>query len=48
MDLFEAGFDTEWELMDVGESEQSEAWDGLSRRYWTLQEYRLPICTFIT
>lgn len=47
MDLFEAGFDTEWELMNVKESEQPGEWDGVRRRYWALNEYRIPICTFI-
>lgn len=47
MDLFEAGFDTEWETLPV-ESLGEEEWQGVKRRYWTLREYRLPICTFIT
>lgn len=46
MDLFEAGFDTEWETLEVGELDE-EGWEGVRRRYWMLDEYRLPICRFI-
>lgn len=46
MDLFEAGFDTEWETLEVGELDK-EGWEGVRRRYWMLDEYKLPICRFI-
>ena len=46
MDLFEAGFDTEWETLKVPEMEKGE-WEGVKRRYWSLQEYKLPTCEFI-
>lgn len=46
MDLFEAGFDTEWETLQVPDMEKTEEWKGVRRRYWTLSEYRLPICRF--
>ena len=46
MDLFEAGFDTEWETIPVEEMENCE-WEGVKRRYWTLREYKLPTCKFI-
>lgn len=46
MDLFEAGFDTEWETLEV-ETLGDEEWQGVKRPYWALKEYRLPICTFI-
>ncbi|KAL9103965.1 MAG: hypothetical protein Q9163_001027 [Psora crenata] len=46
MDLFEAGFDIEWDTMHVPEANKGE-WDGIKRRYWTLQAYKLPICSFI-
>lgn len=46
MDLFEAGFDTEWETMQVPEMEKGE-WEGVKRRYWALREYKLPTCQFI-
>lgn len=46
MDLFEAGFDTVWETIDVPKMNEAE-WEGVKRRYWTLKEYKLPICEFI-
>ncbi len=46
MDLFEAGFDTEWETIKVPEIEKGE-WEGVKRRYWSLNEYKLPTCEFI-
>ena len=46
MDLFEAGFDTEWETLLV-ENVGDEDWQGVKRRYWALKEYKLPVCTFI-
>ena len=45
MDLFEAGFDTDWETFQVAEL-ASEEWKDVKRRYWVLKEYRLPICSF--
>lgn len=47
MDLFEAGYDTEWETLQIPEISESE-WEGVKRKYWTLKEYKLPICRFIT
>ena len=46
MDLFEAGFDTEWETVEVPKMDEC-VWEGVKRRYWTLREYKLPICEFI-
>ena len=46
MDLFEAGFDTVWENVKILPMEKDE-WEGIKRRYWALQEYKLPICEFI-
>ena len=46
MDLFEAGFDTQWETLKVPEMEEGE-WEGVKRRYWSLREYKLPTCEFI-
>ena len=45
MDLFEAGFDTEWETIQVAEL-ANEEWKDVRRRYWVLKEYKLPICSF--
>ena len=47
MDLFEAGFDTEWETLEVPDLEKEGGWKGVRRRYWALDKYRLPVCTFI-
>lgn len=46
MDLFEAGFDTEWDTVKVPEMDKEE-WQGVKRRYWSLREYKLPTCEFI-
>jgi protein arginine N-methyltransferase 2 len=51
LDLCEAGMDVEWTDVEVplegmekaGEGE----WKGVRRRYWTLDVYRLPVCTFM-
>ena len=45
MDLFEAGFDTEWESVQVAEL-ANEEWKDVRRRYWVLKDYKLPICSF--
>lgn len=47
MDLFEAGFDTEWMTVNVPEVKDDEEWEGVKRKYWALREYRLPICGFL-
>ncbi|KAF1930253.1 arginine N-methyltransferase 2 [Didymella exigua CBS 183.55] len=47
MDLFEAGFDTEWETVQVPDLDEQGEWEGLRRKYWVLKEYRLPTCSFI-
>ncbi|KAK3310677.1 S-adenosyl-L-methionine-dependent methyltransferase [Chaetomium strumarium] len=49
--LADAGMDVEWKVTDVDMSQLAEAgkgeWEGVKRRYWTLDKYRLPICTFL-
>ncbi|KAL2016532.1 hypothetical protein VTK56DRAFT_3426 [Thermocarpiscus australiensis] len=49
--LADAGLDVEWKVIDVDMSQLAEAgkgeWEGVKRRYWTLDKYRLPICTFL-
>lgn len=45
MDVFEAGFDTDWETLPVSNLENDE-WKDMRRRYWTLKEYALPVCYF--
>ncbi|KAF2834860.1 arginine N-methyltransferas-like protein [Patellaria atrata CBS 101060] len=47
MDLFQAGFDTEWETIDIPDLDRTGEWDGVRRRYWTLSKYKLPTCRFI-
>ncbi|KAK4192786.1 putative arginine N-methyltransferase [Podospora australis] len=49
--LTDAGLDVEWKVIDVDMSQLAEAgegeWEGVRRRYWTLDKYRLPICKFL-
>lgn len=52
MDLFEAGFDTEWSTVAVPEMNDEEdggggEWEGVRRKYWALDEYKLPVCRFL-
>lgn len=47
MDLLEAGFDVEWEKIDVPDLDSSKTWEGLRRPYWKLKQYRLPVATFL-
>ncbi|KAF3762582.1 hypothetical protein M406DRAFT_92969 [Cryphonectria parasitica EP155] len=49
--LTDAGMDVDWQEIDVDLQGLEEAgkgeWEGVKRRYWTLDKYRLPICTFL-
>ncbi|KAF2845400.1 arginine N-methyltransferas-like protein [Plenodomus tracheiphilus IPT5] len=47
MDLFEAGFDTEWETVPIPDLDEQGEWEGLRRKYWVLKDYKLPTCSFI-
>ncbi|KAH7392614.1 S-adenosyl-L-methionine-dependent methyltransferase [Pyrenochaeta sp. MPI-SDFR-AT-0127] len=48
MDLYEAGFDTTWEDIDVPSGlHGSKQWEGTRRPYWTIDIYRLPVNTFV-
>lgn len=48
MDLYEAGFDTEWEDISVPAGlHGSDQWEGTRRPYWTIDVYRLPVNTFV-
>ena len=47
IDLFEAGFDTEWETVSVPDLDEHGEWEGVRRKYWVLKDYKLPTCTFI-
>ncbi|KAI9038627.1 protein-arginine N5-methyltransferase [Aspergillus affinis] len=45
MDLFEAGFDIDWEEIPVPTLE--EEWNGVRRPYWRIEKYRLPLCRYM-
>ena len=47
MDLFEAGFDVEWEDISIPDLESQGEWSGIVRPYWTLKTYKLPTCKFM-
>ncbi|TLD25523.1 hypothetical protein PspLS_05540 [Pyricularia sp. CBS 133598] len=51
MHLAEAGLDVDWTDVPVDMERMAEAgkgeWEGVKRRYWTLDNYRLPVCTFL-
>jgi protein arginine N-methyltransferase 2 len=48
LDLCDAGFDIEWADVQVDVSDEGQGeWKGVRRRYWTLDRYRLPVCTFL-
>ena len=53
IDMEECGMGVEWVNVDVGEEvagkkEGEGEWKGVRRRYWVLDEYRLPICRMLT
>ncbi|KAL2756328.1 hypothetical protein ACRALDRAFT_2027886 [Sodiomyces alcalophilus JCM 7366] len=52
MHMVDVGMDVEWEEIDVDLKGMEEAgkgeWEDVRRRYWTLDKYRLPICTFMS
>ncbi|EXJ95452.1 hypothetical protein A1O1_00574 [Capronia coronata CBS 617.96] len=45
MDLFESGFDVEWD--DVALPDLDQEWEGVRRKYWNVHSYRLPVCKFM-
>lgn len=52
MDLAGVGMDVQWVEVEVpieeGLGKEGEGeWEGVKRRYWTLDTYRLPVCTFM-
>jgi protein arginine N-methyltransferase 2 len=46
-DLFEAGFDTEWDTIPIPDLKEQGEWQGVRRSYWNLKNYKLPTCSFI-
>ncbi|KAH9998903.1 arginine N-methyltransferase 2 [Xylariaceae sp. FL0662B] len=51
MHLSDAGLDVEWKELDVDMKDLGKEgegdWQGVKRRYWTLDKYRLPTCTHL-
>ncbi|KEF60084.1 uncharacterized protein A1O9_04934 [Exophiala aquamarina CBS 119918] len=45
LDLFESGFDVDWDLMELPKLDAE--WEGVRRKYWNVNSYRLPICKFM-
>ena len=45
MDLFEAGYDVEWQDVDL--PDLGKEWEGVRRKYWNVEKYRLPVCKFM-
>ncbi|GAD99232.1 arginine N-methyltransferase (Rmt2), putative [Paecilomyces variotii No. 5] len=45
MDVFEAGFDVDWEEIRVPKLEGE--WSGVRRPYWVVDNYRLPTCRYM-
>ncbi|KAI9886242.1 MAG: Golgi-to-ER vesicle coat component [Watsoniomyces obsoletus] len=49
LDLYEAGFEVDWVDVPVPEEiRRDEYWDGVRRKYFNVDTYRLPICRFIS
>jgi protein arginine N-methyltransferase 2 len=47
MDLFDAGMDTEYEDIRIPDLDEQGEWEGVRRRYWALDNYRMPTCKFV-
>ena len=52
LDTCDAGMDVQWvdvevPIMEGLQKEGEGEWKDVRRRYWTLDTYRLPICTFM-
>jgi len=45
LDLFESGFDVDWDLVELPKLDAE--WEGVRRKYWNIDNYRLPICKFM-
>lgn len=45
IDIFEAGFDVEWEEIEVPKLDGE--WNGVRRPYWQIESYRLPLCKYM-
>ncbi|KAK8206538.1 Arginine N-methyltransferase 2 [Zalaria obscura] len=47
MDLFEAGLDTEFQEIAIPDLQEKGEWEGVRRKYWALDTYRMPTCKFV-
>lgn len=51
MDLLDAGFEVEWEDVElpelIEEGTEASQWDGVKRTYFSVEKYRLPVCSFM-
>lgn len=47
MDLFDAGLDTEWQEISIPDLDKQGEWEGVRRKYWALDTYRMPTCKFL-
>ena len=47
MDLFDAGLDTEWQEIGIPDLQANGEWEGVRRKYWALETYRMPTCKFV-
>lgn len=45
LDLFESGFDVEWTDLELPKLDKQ--WEGVRRKYWNVDHYRLPVCKFM-
>ncbi|KAI5304877.1 Arginine N-methyltransferase 2 [Ascosphaera pollenicola] len=45
IDLLESGFDIDWENIKVPDLEDE--WAGVRRKYWVVDNYRLPLCRYM-
>jgi len=47
LDLFDAGLDTEWQEISIPDLDKQGEWQGVRRKYWALDTYRMPTCKFL-
>ncbi|KAM5433035.1 Arginine N-methyltransferase 2 [Microsporum ferrugineum] len=45
MDMMEAGFDVDWTKVPVPPIDGE--WEGVRRKYWVVDNYRLPVCRYL-
>ncbi|KAM5474264.1 Arginine N-methyltransferase 2 [Microsporum audouinii] len=45
MDMMEAGFDVDWTKVPV--PPLNGEWEGVRRKYWVVDNYRLPVCRYL-